>query len=369
MFGIASVGLLAAGGLWGSLVPLVIRSMTPDVPFAEQAPPSPPDYSQPAAWSALPDRVDAADVAPAELPAGDQATLPADVFYVHPTSYIGSNWNGPIDDPKLRRDSDAGGARIQASAFNACCAIYAPYYRQANGTAFYRPTPDGDRALDLAYGDVRAAFHAFLARRGRDRPFLVAAHSQGSILAERLLAEEIAGTPLRDHLVAAWLVGGSVLAEGVAPDIPPCRDADDLHCVIAWNARRPDWVHSELVVVPRREGELLCTNPLTRTTDETPASASANDGAVFLDSADASPRVGFASARCEGGTLLVDEARKAPRDLMSSILDHAVGKGNLHPIEYQLYWADLRENAGERVRVATNPGTSVGGGGAPRQGE
>lgn len=352
MLGAAGAGLLAAGGLWANLVPLVIRSMTPDVPFAEQEPPSPPDYTQPAAWSALPDRDDAADVAPADLPAGNQAKAPADVFFVHSTSYIGSNWNGPTDDPKVRRDSDAGGARIQASAFNACCAIYAPYYRQANGTAFYRPTPDGDRALDLAYGDIRAAFHAFLARRGRDRPFLVAAHSQGSILAERLLAEEIAGSPLRDRLVAAWLPGGSILAEGVAPDLPPCRDTADLHCVIAWNARRPDWVRSELVVAPRREGKLLCTNPLTWTTDETLAPASANHGAVFLESADASPRVGFASARCADGTLLVDDAGKAPRDLMSSILDHAVGKGNLHPIEYQLYWVNIRENAGERVRAA-----------------
>jgi hypothetical protein len=353
LVGGVGAGLLSAGGVWVGLVPLVIRAMTPDVPFADQPPPPPPDYDLAAAWSALPGRVDAADVAPAELPAGDQATAPADVFYVHPTSYVGSDWNAPFDDPKLQRDSDAGGARLQASAFNACGAVYAPYYRQANGTAFYHPTPDGDRALDVAYADVRAAFRSFLAHRGGDRPFLVAAHSQGSVLAERLLAEEVAGTPLRDQLVAAWLPGATVLAEGIAPDLLPCRDADDLHCVIAWNARRPDWVETEIVVVPRREGELLCTNPLTWTTDATLAPASSNRGAVFLDAAGSSPRVGFASARCAGGTLLVDEVGRAPRDLMSRILDHVLGKGNLHPIEYQLYWANLRENAAVRVAAAT----------------
>ena len=41
--------------------------------------------------------------------------------------------------------------------------------------------------------------------------------------------------------------------------------------------------------------------------DATLAPASSNRGAVFLDAADSSPRVGFASARCAGGTLLVDE--------------------------------------------------------------
>jgi hypothetical protein len=34
---------------------------------------------------------------------------------------------------------------------------------------------------------------------------------------------------------------------------------------------------------------------------------------------------------------------------MSRILDHVMGKGNLHPIEYQLFWANLRENVGRRM--------------------
>jgi hypothetical protein len=97
--------------------------------------------------------------------------------------------------------------------------VYAPRYRQANGTAFSHPSADGDRALALVYEDVRRAFDAFHARRGPGRPFLLASHSQGSVLAERLLREAISGTPLRDRLVAAAVVadGRRACSAGAEP--------------------------------------------------------------------------------------------------------------------------------------------------------
>jgi hypothetical protein len=342
------VGLVGAG-LWANLVPLILRTMTPDRPFADQTPPLPPAYEHADHWSALPNDSKSRPVPSPTLEQGRLTEPAADVFFVHSTSYLGSDWNGPVDDEDVRRMSDEGGVLIQASAFQTCCAIYAPYYRQANGVAFYRPSPDGDRAIDLAYGDVSAAFDAFLVRRGTDRPFFVVAHSQGSVLAERLIAERIAGGPLRARLVAAYLVGGVVTTEGVAPDAPPCRTADDLGCVIAWNARRPGFVETELGIVRRRPEPLLCTNPLHWTTAADAAPASANLGALFLDNGDVAPRPGFASARCADGILWVDEVGKAPRNFLSRILDRALGVGNLHPIEYQLYWSNIQDNA--RVRL------------------
>lgn len=326
-------------------------AMTPRTPFDPQRAPPPPDYSSPTSWSALPERKDLADRAPPGDSALDQLQALIDVFYIHPTTYIGNQWNAPTDDPSLNEATDRVATGIQASAFSGCCAIYAPRYRQANGTAFYRRSDDGQRAIGVAYDDVRRAFDAFNARRGASRPFIFAAHSQGSILAERLLYEAISGAPLRDALVAAYLIGGEVTLEGLrerAPDIAPCRAPDDVHCVVAWRARGPAFVPTRFEFDRTDPRELLCTNPLTWKSDGAYASRDRNLGAVFLESDDHTPRTGFADAQCKDGTLVVSQVERAPRDLPSRILDWVMGSENYHPIEYQLFFMNLRRNAVDR---------------------
>lgn len=350
---LATVALVVAAAalLWWQLGAVVLFALTPTVRFADAPPPEAPDYADPAAWSALPDREDAGDLAPLGSPGRDQRSAPADVFYVHPTSYIGGAWTGAYDDPDVAAATDRGATGIQATAFNACCAVWAPRFRQANLTVFLTPSDDGDAALALAFDDVARAFSAFQARRGADRPFFLVAHSQGTALATRLLAEVIAPSPARDQLVAAYLVGGIVTVDGVA-GVPPCRDADDTGCVVAWNARGPGYTPSFWELHRRGDTRpLLCTNPLTWHTDDA-APASANQGAVFLDSDDFRPRPGFADAACEGDWLVVREHGVAPRDLPSRILDRVIGAQDLHPIEFQLYFMDLRHNAATRLKAA-----------------
>lgn len=345
---LAAVGLIVALNLG----PLVRFAMTPGVAFDAEAPPPAPDYASPGSWSALPERDDLADRPPVGAAAVDQLRAGVDVFYVHPTSYVGSRWNAPTGDAGLNEATDRVATGIQASAFNGCCAVYAPRYRQANGTAFTRPSADGDRAIALAFSDVRRAFDAFNARRGAGRPFILAAHSQGSVMAERLLYEAVSGTPLRSQLVAAYLIGGRVTSAGLherAPDIAACRSADDLHCVVAWNARGPAFVPTEYEMCRLDTRELLCTNPLSWRSDGAAAPIALNLGAVFLETDDHAPRVAFADARCAHGTLVVDHIGTAPRDLPSRILDHVLGSGNYHPIEYQIFFMNLRENAGARA--------------------
>src|SRR6185369_9051756 len=136
-------------------------AMTPRVTFDLETPPPPPDYAKPGNWSALPERDDSADRAPTGAGTVDQLHTSVDVFYVHPTSYVGNRWNAPTDEPALNEATDRVATGIQASAFNGCCSVYAPRYRQANGTAFTHPSPDGGRAIALAYTDVHRAFEEF----------------------------------------------------------------------------------------------------------------------------------------------------------------------------------------------------------------
>jgi hypothetical protein len=348
---VATVALV--GLLFVNLGPLTERMMRPGVQFAAAPPPPAPRYEDDAAWSALPGRVDAGDALPAGVEGVDQASAPVDVFYVHPTTYIGSSWNGPWDDPALAQATDRVATGIQATAFNGCCAVYAPRYRQANGTAFYDRRPDGEAAIALAYTDVRAAFASFQARRGAGRPFILAGHSQGSVLLARLLVEEIQPTALVNELVFAVLPGGPVTPAGLAesaPNLRPCGAADDLGCVVAWDARGPAWRQGRYELARLDTRERLCVNPLSWTAG--PAPASANLGAVFLEAEDTAPRPGFADASCEGGVLIVRELGAAPRDLPSRVLDYVMGPENYHPMEYQLFFMNLRANAELRVRAA-----------------
>ena len=329
---------------------IVEYAMTPGVAFADQTPPHAPDYGDDASWSALPERDDAGDAAPEGSPGIVQRTATADVFYVHPTSYVGSQWNGPVDDAELNLATDRVATGIQATAFNACCAVYAPRYRQANGTVFYRPSSDGDRAFDLAYEDVRRAFAAFLLRRGETRPFLLAGHSQGAILLERLLYEVIVGSPLETHLVVAYLPGGSITVAGLQEHgMRACETPSDVRCVVAWNARGPKYEPEAFLIHRPDTREKLCTNPLSWRLDGTHVGEGANLGGAFLETEDRRVRPHFADAQCERGMLTVRHVEFVPRDAASRVLDHVLGEGNYHPVEYQLFFMNLRRNAADRA--------------------
>jgi hypothetical protein len=184
---------------------------SPDQPFSAATAPPAPDYALPGAWAAWPGRPSKADAVPAGASAAiDPTKAGADVFFIHPTTYLANQkWNAAYDEPgRASQGVDTGVLANQASVFNACCRIYAPRYRQATFIAFIKDTPDGEAAIDLGYQDVLRAFDYYIAHENHGRPFIIASHSQGSLHALRLLQERVVGTPLAKRLVAAYVVGG-----------------------------------------------------------------------------------------------------------------------------------------------------------------
>jgi hypothetical protein len=117
--------------------------------------PPPPDYADAAAWAAWPGRASGADGIPPGLEhdaLSDDSK--ADVFFIHPTTYLsGASANARYDEPGgTTTRIDSGVLRFQASAFNACCRIFAPHYRQAALAAFTRrDTVAAIAAYQLAY--------------------------------------------------------------------------------------------------------------------------------------------------------------------------------------------------------------------------
>lgn len=304
---------------------MAFNKLKPAATFRNASSPASPDYSRAEHWAALPDRADSADVLPAIGVMDQQSNAAVDVFFIHPTTYFGTdNWNQSVDDARVNRITDALVMRGQAAVFNSCCRIYAPRYRQATIYSFIDESGSGASALQLAYNDVERAFDYFLQNYSRDRPFVLAAHSQGSAHLSKLLERRITGSYLRNRLVAAYPIGFSLDAEALAgsvPDVPVCQSAEQTGCMVSWNAVGPD--AKQYADMSKN----ICVNPLTWKTDGAAAEAALNLGGVSYpgkfagtladlkelppDFIDARPIVepAVAGAQCVDGMLLVPEIR------------------------------------------------------------
>ncbi len=306
----------------------------PDAPFAETAVPAAPDYSRTEHWAALPSVEDNADVTPGAA-VDRQAEAAVDVFFIYPTTFITSEgWNAPLDHEGANEIIDDMVLPHQASAFNGCCAVYAPRYRQATMYSFFDQQDQGKGALDLAYGDVVAAFDYFIDHYSEGRPFVIAAHSQGARHAELLLKEHIYGRKIEDQLVAAYPIGFN-LEEG---SLPVCSTPTETGCAVTWNTVGPGFKPFE------DTSRMICVNPLTFDTSKPAAGFDANLGSL-LGATDGSISVidGAADGRCEDGLLKISELRS------DSGFNLLMGSGNYHVYDYSLFYFNIRQNVEQRV--------------------
>ncbi len=301
--------------------------------FAQQAPAAAPDYTQDVFWAALPGREDDADYVLAGATPDRQQQAAVDVFFIHPTTYFSNDaWNQPLPHPETDTITRENVLRSQASAFNHCCRIYAPFYRQATLYAFFDDSGSGDQALELAYADVRAAFNHYLQHFNQGRPFILASHSQGSRHGDLLVRDMIAGRPLQQQLVAAYLVGYSLDGNN---GLEICTGPSATGCQLLWNTVPADT--PELF----SNTETACVNPLNWQPDDTYAGFDANLGAAGFGADTLEP--GVADARCVDGLLQVSAVQSD--NFSSQFLDG----GNYHIYDYGFYYSNIRANASQRV--------------------
>ena len=323
---------------------VLVRMATPRGHFQEPAKGSGPDYRKAASWIARPEFQDN----PSKwLPEGAGIQMHPDeksaTFYVHPTTYLERDrWNAPTN---AGGDADQR-ARVfvqsQASAFENYSDVWAPKYRQAAYGAFLLKSDDAQKALDLAYRDVRNAFDAFLAAQPKDRPIILAGHSQGSMHLLRLLSDR--KDALQGRLVATYVIGWpvGVTSDLPATGLPSCTAPEQTGCVLSWQSfKEPEntrlvtkaWVGTNgLTGKPRTREDMLCTNPLTGTKDGV-ASASANKGTLVPngDLTKAKLEPGRVGARCVKGFLLIDGD-------MPNLGPYVLPGNNFHVYDYALFW-------------------------------
>lgn len=336
-----------------------------------------PTYLFPVAWAARPDFESRALLVPDGVDgeaAGPDALV--DVFYIHPNAYWGPNWNGNYDDPDSVRLVDGQMLAMDLTAFNGCCRVFAPRYRQAHGIALDHPSGDGRQAIDLATVDIERAFRHYSVTEREGRPFIIVGHGQGAVLAMRLLDRRIDDEdPLFDGFVAAYVIGAGIPVDRFGTNweqISVCETAAEIRCVVSWEAYTADadaaaspnvqeiWYDRHWTQL--RDVETLCINPVTWTrggaasADAGPISLAIDPGFVPARGITGTPRgnpddfdtlppltAAFTSAECRDGKLRVTLADTAP------VRGFGPGKGNLDQHAISLFWASIRENAALRA--------------------
>lgn len=241
-----------------------------------------PDYSNMQYWAAHPYKKDPSDSVPKPFK-NQWRDSAVDVFFLHPTSFTDPSqtekFNADLGNDTLNAKTDYTSILYQASVFNADCRIFAPRYRQAHlGMYTYNDTLRAKAAFDTAYADIRAAFIYYLEHH-KGRPIIIAAHSQGTQHAVRLIREFFDGQTLGNRLVAAYLLGMPVRQDAFK-NITICRDSLQTGCYVTWRTFRKGYEGPEYL---SREPEIKLNNPLTWTTDSTYAPNSLHQGAILYN--------------------------------------------------------------------------------------
>lgn len=360
-------GLYAAG--YGPKIRLawIVMFQGPDAPFNPSEAVPAPDYADEANWAALPQRQGLEDRLPSGVVADyEQGKAPVDVFFIHPTGYlIGNSWTSPMDPDSKTEENTRWMMVNQASAYNGCCNVYAPRYREANVFVYVqRDKSITKEVLDFAYQDVGRAFDYFLEAFNQGRPFVIASHSQGTHHAVRLLKERIdPSAELRNRMVAAYVIGGRVNQKPIddMEHIPVCDSAEQTGCAIHWDTFSEAAIDHEF---PDYAGG-VCVNPLSwrangeRAGRELHAGGVLPVGTYFKDLVGedrlaepvnipplGEPLGNLLEAQCKNGILFVTDQAGT-----GFVLPDLLSPYRYHGIDYPLFHMDIRQNVALRVQT------------------
>lgn len=352
--GVVAFVALAVAAAWFYREDIARTALDPRQPYQVYDPPPAPDYARRDAWALYPGPAD--------------ADLPADVFFVHPTTYDGGDhWNAPIDDADANRTLARVMLPNYAGPFARVGRMFAPHYRQASLYTRLTLRDDARDARRFAYGDVRTAFQLYVAQHNEGRPFVLAGVEQGGELAARLLAEEIAPNPvLRRRLAGAYLIATPV----VSPPIPLCASRTQAGCLVAYvqavegNAERERDIRDRSLVwdaqghlVELGGRALVCVNPILGAATTQAATPRENLGAANATGVEWGTRPAFlqrqVGAQCVDGILRVTKPKSAAFKPAGSWDDRLKAPG------YNLFYADIEADALARVAALTRPAPSV----------
>ena len=171
--------------------------------------------------------------------------------------------------PRASAPEVVDAVHAQAALFSSVCRVFVPAYRQVTVKALVSGHYFDQKTQDLAYGDVRAAWHDYLAHDNGGRPVVLIGHSQGAMMLTRLITAEIdRNAAVRSRLLSAVLVGGNVAVAtgkdvgGSFSAIPACRRPGQTGCVIGYSTFSSTPPSFALFGRAKAPGQsIVCTDP------------------------------------------------------------------------------------------------------------
>jgi hypothetical protein len=162
-----------------------------------------------------------------------------DCFYVYPTVST-----QPTPNANLRvQPAEIGAATAQAAQFSQVCNVWAPMYRQRTSGDLNKGLGNDPAADQVAYASLLDGWKDYVANDNDGRPVIFIGHSQGAAMLIRLLHNVIdPSATLRHQMVSAIILGGNVQVPtgktvgGSFKNIPTCRSASQVGCVIAYSS-------------------------------------------------------------------------------------------------------------------------------------
>ena len=302
--------------------------------FSTQSKPQVPNYNNEVTWAVLPSNY------PKSLLTFEVKidSLPVDVFYIYPTLNIKKRdlrWNVPVEDEIQNEKVINTAVQFQASAFVNVGKLYVPYYRQAHLRSYSNMENGGSSALNLAYSDVKNAFKIYLKKYNKGRPIIIAAHSQGTTHAIRLLKDFFDGKPLKKQLVAAYIPGIAIKKDEFST-IDFMTSPTEVGGFVSWNTFKKNYY-------PKNYDKLfknaVVTNPISWNSN---ISSNRMDHKGFL----------FRNNK------LYEQALEVfvKDGILWISLPHfpykifVLGKKSYHVGDINLFWEDINENALLRVK-------------------
>jgi hypothetical protein len=288
--------------------------------------------------------------------------------------------------------AERGAALVQFARFASVCKTYAPIYRQMTLSAVAAAATGANvmQPAMLAYADVAAAWRTYLSTYNKGRPFVLIGHSQGSLMIQQLIKNEIEGKPVASQMRLAIIPGYNLLVPqgrlvgGTLAKTPVCSRSGEAGCVMTWVSFRennPPPAGAIFGNAPTPGMTVACTNPArpgSTASERLDSYWNANwslpvpGGPIQWSTEGASPSPfvrteGLVSARCindgQRGYLSV-RVNADPNDKRTDRVYGEVGLLGMFVPGWGMHLADVAEAQGDLIRQVED--ISARSGKAPR---